>query len=123
MKEDRNQLTSIIGGLALRVIFLEKPSIYIPFKGDFPMVKNFDQKRVIELLQTTRLVKDLPEDVQKKVIRASQMTIMEKEFREDLQNAGVSEDNWRNLDNADKANLLVEWMERNNLSMETLKVN
>lgn len=123
MKEDRNQLTSIIGGLALRVIFLEKPSIYIPFKGDFPMVKNFDQKRVIELLQTTRLVKDLPEDVQKKVMRASQMTIMEKEFREDLHNAGVSEENWRELDNADKANLLVDWMERNNLSMETLKVN
>lgn len=123
MEENRNQLTSFVGGLALRVIFLEKPSIYIPFKGDFPMVKNFDQKEVIELLQTTRLVKDLPEDVQNKVMRASQMALMEKEFREDLKRAGVNEENWKSLDNADKANLLVDWLERNNLSMESLKVN
>lgn len=120
--ETREELTSIIGGLALRVIFEAKPSIYIPFKGKFPMVPSYNMQKTIETLQNTRLVKDLPKDLQQTVIVGAKMAKMQAGFIDALSELGIDEEKWKEMDNSDKANYLIDWMDKNNLGYESLKI-
>jgi len=119
----RYRLVSVLAGKASGYIGIKKLSEIIPFRGKFPMVDDVDMQEYQKAIRSTEMIEDLPEKWQRVVINGARIFDFEESFREYLSEYGLSIDNFLELKNTEKSDKLVDWMERNCISLEMLKLS
>ena len=62
------KLLSIQGGKALQYIFLDKPSVYVPFVGDFPLAQKYQRDLIFKRITENKYLDEIPEEWIKEII-------------------------------------------------------
>lgn len=114
-------LLSRQAGKATAYIFRKKPSQYVPFKGEFPVVPDWRQTQFYELVHSHEYLEDCPEWMQTAVLRGEKMFNIETGFVDFLKSKDVFE-KFHRMSAADKATLLVEFLNKNCLGLDRLKI-
>lgn len=114
-------LLSIQGGRASRYLFEEKPSELIPFKGEFPILEDYQKTSFYKEIQSHMYLDECPEWVQNAVLKGDSIWAMDNGFRIYLQEEGV-ETSFMKMKASEKSTILVKWMNANSLSLERLKI-
>ena len=101
-------LLSIQGGRASGYLFEKKPSELIPFKGEFPILEDYQKTSFYKEIQSHMYLDECPEWVQ-------------NAFPTYLQEEGL-ETSFMKMKASEKSTILVKWMNDNSLSLERLKI-
>lgn len=103
-------------------LFAKKPSSLIPFKGNFPLVEEYREREVYDLIHRHRYLDECPEWFQTVVLQAQEIYFIEKGFKEYLDSCGILKE-FPKMSSADKSTWLVRFMDKNCLGLERLKIN
>lgn len=114
-------LLSVQGGRAATYCFKETPSEYIPFKGKFPIVENYRFNLLHQQIRDHRYLDECEQWVQDAIIKADRIFLMEKRFKEYLEQHGKL-DKFQDLNNSEKATLLVKYMDSDCLGWDSLTI-
>lgn len=115
-------LLSIQGGRVTRYLFTKKPSSLIPFKGNFPILEDYQESAFYKEIQDHAYLEECSEWVQDAVLKGDQMYLIETRFTDYLKKANLS-DKFSSMKSADKATILVNFLDANSLGLERLKIN
>lgn len=119
----KKQLLSIVGGKALNHIFRAVPSIYVPFKGKFPLAEDYQVERFYNIVQSVKYLEDIKEEwIQNIIIQGAKISDIEDGFMAWLSERGKL-NQFPNLTKEEKADLLVKFMDKNCLDLGALKIN
>ena len=99
-----------------------KPSEYIPFKGEFPLVDVYSSDKYNEEIFNHEFLEDCSDWVQKIILQGQQMYLIETDFKDYLKRNGIFE-KFLSMSASDKSTELVRFMNAANLSFERLKIN
>ena len=117
------KILSVQGGKALQYIFLEKPSVYVPFQGTFPLAQNYQKDIILKRIQENQHLDDIPEEwIRDIIVKGEKMYDIEVTFCDYLTQKGNRKE-FSKLKNAEKADLLNEFMSENCISVQFLKIN
>lgn len=119
---NRERMLSVMAGRASRVVTLKRPSDLIPFKGDFPILKIYDQKKYFELIKSTNDINDLPEKFKQIVERGNQIVIFDEDFADYLFKHGLSRNDFQQLSNSEKSDWLINWMSYSGIDFKRLTI-
>ena len=114
-------LLSIQGGRASGYLFEKKPSELIPFKGEFPILEDYQKTSFYKEIQSHMHLDECPEWVQNAVLKGDSIWAMDNGFRTYLQEEGL-ETSFMKMKASEKSTILVKWMNDNSLSLERLKI-
>lgn len=116
------KLLSIQGGKATQFIFKDKPSMYIPFKGDFPLAQNYQTELIYQRIHEHKHLDEIPEEwIRDLIVKGEKMYDIEEGFVNYLEDIG-KKDSFKNLKNAEKADLLMKFLDDNCISIESLNI-
>ncbi len=115
-------LLSIQGGRVTRYLFTKKPSDLIPFKGNFPILEDYQMSAFYKEIQKHMYLDECPEWVQKAVLKGEQIYLIDTSFSNYLKKSGLS-DKFNSMKAADKATILVNFLDNNSLGLERLNIN
>lgn len=115
-------LLSIQGGRVTQYLFSEKPSSYIPFKGNFPLVPEYRTKEVYDIIHSHRYLDECPEWFQTAILHGEQIFLIERGFIQYLTKHGKLE-KFDKMSSADKSTELVKFMNDASLGLDRLKIN
>ena len=99
----------------------EKPSKYIPFKGDFPLLSPALEKEYFKEVTTHTYLDEVEPWVQNIIGHAERIVTIEEGFKDYLEDNHVL-NSYNQMTNADKADWLVRFLNANCLTLECLKV-
>lgn len=115
-------ILSIIGGKATRYIFNDKPSMYIPFKGNFPLAKEYQKEYIIDIIHGTHYFEDIEEEWVKEIIKkGAQIYDIETSFTTYLEKRNIRNE-FLKLPASEKADILAEFMDAECLDMGALRI-
>lgn len=114
-------LLSIQGGRVTRYLFTKKPSDLIPFKGNFPILEDYQTSAFYEEIQKHMYLDECPEWVQKAVLKGDQIYLIETGFSNYLKKSYLL-DKFNSMKAADKATILVNFLDNNSLGIERLNI-
>lgn len=117
----KKNLLSKVASDSASYLFSKKPSTFIPFKGKFPILDDYLYSKWQEEFEKHAYLEDCSEWFQESVAKARRMSTLENGFREYLHDTG-DYDNFTELDASEKADLLVKFLNKNNLTIEYLKI-
>lgn len=103
-------------------LFSKKPSLYIPFKGKFPVVEEYQISKWNKEFNENVFVEDCSEWFQETIAKSRRMEAIENNFIDYLKNIGEF-DTFFKLKADEKADLLVKFMDKNCLDIGSLKIN
>lgn len=115
------KLLSHQAGKATQYIFSKKPSVYVPFKGEFPVVEEWRERDFYDQATSHAYLDECPEWMQKAVIRGEQMYDIDTGFREYLKEEGVY-DKFLKMSASEKSDYLVKFLDKNCLGIDRLKI-
>ena len=115
-------LVSIAAAQANRYIKEKKPSDIIPFKGNFPLLENYKYDKYNDAIFHTEFVEDCPDWVQNVIKKGQRIFLIENGFKDYLRNNGISLITFSKMNNADKADELVRFMNTSSLTLDDLKI-
>ena len=116
------EMLSSLGGKATQYIFKKKPSRYIPFKGDFPLAKEWQHQQITDAIHNHRYLSEIKEvNVQEIISKGAKMYDLENSFTDFLQKIGQL-DGFLKLPADKKADLLVRWMDANCVTTQYLNI-
>jgi len=115
-------LVSTVGTLAKAYLLKKKPSELIPFKGDFPLMKNFEYPHLIEDMDKTMLLSDLKPEYQEAIRKGFQIYLLENGFKEYLENDGTELSKFLSLDNSNKSTKLIDFLNKNCIDFTSLTI-
>ena len=115
-------LLSIQGGRVTRYLFTKKPSELIPFKGNFPILEDYQQSAFYEEIQKHMYLDECPEWVQQAVLKGEQIYLIDTRFSDYLEKANLS-NKFNSMKASDKATILVNFLDNNSLGIERLNIN
>lgn len=118
----RNFTTSVVGGAASRYIDRKRPSELIPFRGEFPMLNELDARKFRKAIQNTLTLDELSPMFQKVATEGQRIAIMESGFRDYLLDRAITPEDFVKLSNSEKSDYLLDWMNTNSISVESLKI-
>ena len=118
----KKNIVSQVAWNAPRYLFNKKPSQYVPFKGKFPIVENYQQTKWQKEFDETLWLEDGSEWFQETVAKARRMEAIEQGFIEFLRQANEYGD-FLQLNASEKADLLAKYMDKNCLDIGALKIN
>ena len=119
----KKTLLSIKGGKALNYIFRKTPSIYVPFKGKFPLAEEHQVEFFYKLVQTEKYFEDIEQQwVQNIIEQGAKIYDIDKGFTNYLESMNKYKI-FPNLTKEEKADLLVKFMDKNCLDLGALKIN
>ena len=101
-------------------VFAKKPNRRIPFKGDFPIVKNWEVSKWREEMDSHIHLDECSEWFQETVAKGMKIESISTAFNEYLNNVGV--DNFDSLKNEEKADWLVRFMNKNCMTLNALRI-
>lgn len=115
----RERLVSVLAGRAIPYLNLKKPSELIPFVGEFPILGAYDFKVYVEEVEKKTTLEQLTPEDQRITLLGNKIALMEKSFKEHLKK---NEINFSNIDSKSKTKHLKEWLEKDGLSLDDLKI-
>lgn len=118
----KERLVSVVGGRANRVVSLAKPSELIPFKGKFPLLEPWQSESFHKAIEETMYIDDLPEDIQSIVMKGNRIVLLEQGFQKYLSEVGLKVSDFLKLSNSEKSNYLIQWMNKDCIDFDQLKI-
>lgn len=118
----KERLVSVVGGRANRVVSLAKPSELIPFKGKFPLLEPWQAESFHKAIEETMYIDDLPEDIQSIVMKGNRIVLLEQGFQKYLSEVGLKVSDFLKLSNSEKSNYLIQWMNKDCIDFDQLKI-
>lgn len=116
------KLLSIQGGKALQYIFLEKPSVYVPFVGNFPLAHEYQRDLIFKRITENEHLDEIPEEwIKEIIVKGETIYDIEMAFMDYLREVNKLKE-FAKLKNSEKADLLVNFMDKNCITMEYLKL-
>lgn len=106
----------------LGIVEQKQPSAFIPFKGDFPLLKPCLEEDYGKEVASSKLLTEVPEWVQDIINKALKIKRMEDGFIEYLKFNGIFNE-FGNMKNSEKATELVRFLNANCMSLEHLQIN
>ena len=114
------QLVSKVGARAMEFVFANKPSDIVPFSGKLPVVPNYQKDKFIEEIESRMYISECSDWVQSAIYKGNEMYQIHYDFSKWLSKTGIGEDNFKAMDNSDKATELVRFLNANSLSLKSL---
>ena len=114
-------MLSVQGGRSARYCFQKKPSEYIPFKGEFPILPEYRVEELYDQIHKHKYLSECEKWAQDAIIKADRIFLMEDGFKKFLQKQNKFDD-FFDLKNNEKANLLVKYMDENCLGWDSLRI-
>ena len=118
----RLRTTSVVGGMASPYINRKHPSALIPFKGDLPMLNDIDTLTFRDAIRETLSLDELSPEFQRVATEGYRIAMMEDGFTRYLRKQGITPGEFVKLSNSDKSDYLLDWMNMNSISLESLKI-
>lgn len=118
----RERKLSVIGGRASKVVALKKPSQLIPFRGNFPLLEQYEIKPYLEAVQSSENIEDLSERFQKVTELGNRIVLLEDGFVRYLAGFNISPDDFMKLSNSDKSDKLMSWLNHDCIDFSQLKI-
>lgn len=113
-------LSSDIGGKALPYIFEEKPSLFVPFKGNFPLAKEYQREVITNAICGTHYFEEIEQEWIKQIIKkGAEIYDIDQSFKTFLGNRTKT---FNSLPASEKADILAEFMDKNCLDMGALRI-
>jgi hypothetical protein len=98
----------------------KRPSIYVPFKGNFPLLKPYQEEEYGELIATKRYLDELPDWAQDIIGKAEKIKAIDDGFKEYLSSNRLLE-TFPKMPNSEKADWLVRFLNASCLTLDSLK--
>lgn len=115
-------LVSIYAGKAERVINSKRPSNLIPFKGDFPLLKQWRRDDWNKILDDIMYVEDCPEWAQDIMIKGARMCDIDDGFTQYLKDNNIPVEDFKKKKSSDKATELMRFFNANSLTIDNLHI-
>ena len=115
-------LVSIAAAQASPYVRDSKPSEYIPFRGEFPLVDAYSSDKYNEEIFNHEFLEDCADWVQKIILKGQQIYLIETDFKDYLKRNGIL-DKFLSMSASDKSTELVRFMNVANLSLERLNID
>lgn len=115
-----DQLVSKVGARAMEFVFSDKPSDIVPFSGKLPVVPNYQKDKFIEEVESHMYISECSDWVQAAIYKGNEMYQIHYDFSKWLSKTGIGEDNFKAMNNSDKATELVRFLNANSLSLKSL---
>lgn len=106
----------------LGVIHLEKPSNFIPFKGNFPLLSVALKEEYYKEVSTSKNIDEVPIWVQDIINKGLKIKRIEDGFKEYLRFNGIF-DEFQSMNNSQKATELFRFLNANCMSLEYLQID
>ncbi|MEG1860855.1 MAG: hypothetical protein RR206_04105 [Bacteroidaceae bacterium] len=119
---ERERLVSVVAGRALYYIDLEVPSKIIPFRGDFPLIKEYQIDDYIKEIESTQFLEDLREEFASKTVKAYRIALLEDGFKRYLKSYNITTSDFLKMSNSDKSDKLLEWMNKDCIDFTSLTI-
>ena len=119
----RERVVSIVGGRASRYVTLKRPSKLIPFKGKFPLLEPYQMEAYSEAIQSTQYMEDLPKEFQDITEKGNRIGIMEDSFKSYLADFNLTPYDFLELNDSDKSDMLMNWLNRDCLDFSQLTIS
>lgn|SRR5574344_320957 len=114
-------LLSQQAGKVTAYIFSDKPSTYVPFKGEFPILPEWRETQFYDLTHSHQYLEECPEWMQTAVLRGEKICDIETGFIQYLKQQGII-DKFNKMSAADKSTHLVSFLDKNCLGLDRLKI-
>lgn len=108
--------------LIRRFVKSKRPSTLVPFKGEFPLIKNYENEQYESDIHNYDEIKDCPEKLQNIMYKGLTMYNIETDFRMYLRNENISEEEFNAKPSADKATELIRFLNGSSLTLESLRI-
>lgn len=119
---ERDRLISVIGGRAVHYVDKKKPSDIIPFNGNLPLLESYEMAAYREAVENTTWLEELSEKFQRVTVIGNNMAIMENSFNEFLKDKDITPEIFVKLSNSEKSDNLITWMNKEGVSIDSLKI-
>lgn len=118
-----DQIVSKIGARAMEFVFESKPSDLIPFSGNLPIVPNYLRDKFEEEVMNKMYISDCSDWVQSAIYKGNDIYNIHYDFLNYLKKSGIGEDNFKKMNNSDKATELIRFLNANSMSLEYLQID
>ena len=119
---EEKMLLSVQGGRVTPYLFTDKPSILIPFKGDFPIVSEFLTEEFYDQIQKNRYLDECENWVQEAVKKGEKIYTVDSAFRNYISDNNMSVEDFLKLSSKEKTEMLKKFMDSECLSLERLVI-
>jgi len=117
------QKVDVVAAVIGRFVKSGRPSDIVPFKGKFPLVKNYENEQYEKDIHTYDEIKDCPEKLQDIMYKGLTMHNIESDFKEYLRNQNIDVESFKAMSSEDKATELVRFFDGSSLSLDALRIN
>lgn len=121
MEDENKTILSKVAGGVLKYITATKPSNIIPFKGDFPIIEEYEIKKFNDEVDKTEYLEDASEWMQRVCSQGNKIRLIEESFIQYLEDHGLTEQ-FENMNVADKSTVLVKFMDKNCLTLDYFRI-
>jgi hypothetical protein len=118
----RNQFTSIRIGKVTSVLYENKPSELLPFKGKFPLVDVNDQKNFLDRTMKAHYFKDCPDDIKLTTKKAEKILFFHNAFCDYLASIAMSHADFKGKNPKTKQDILYDFLFANKLDIGILEI-
>lgn len=119
---ERERMVSVMGGRASKVVTLKKPSALIPFKGKFPLLEPYQEQAYYKAIQGTNNLEDLSKEFQDITEKGNRIVILENGFKEYLAGFNINPEQFQKLNNSDKSDKLMNWLNHDCIDFSQLTI-
>ena len=115
------ELLSKAGYVVMPFIFSDKPSKYIPFKGEFPVLDRCNYDEFNTIVKEKEYVDECPDWMQEAINKGLFMQRLNNAFVEHLHTTDLF-DKWKQMKSSDKATELVRFLDTQCLDLSSLNI-
>lgn len=115
-------MVSVMGGRASKYVTLKKPSQIIPFKGKFPLIEPYQTQAYYEAIQSTDKLEDLSEEFQDVTEKGNRIALLEQGFIEYLAGFNITVESFLKLNNSEKSDKLINWLNHDCIDFSQLTI-
>lgn len=119
---ERERLASIVGGRASKYVDLKKPSELIPFRGRFPLLEPYQVPLYKKAIRDTKYVEELSEEFQKVTEKGNRIALLEEGFLDYLTDYNISKGDFLKMNNSEKSNKLINWLNKDCIDFTQLTI-
>ena len=117
----KEEMVSVVGGRASRYVGREKPSEYIPFKGNFPLLDPIDNFEYKDAIRNTMWMDELSPKFQRIAYAGNRMYIYERSFLDFLRQLNIAPDAFLEKPKWEKEYILRLWMDASCIGSLTIE--
>lgn len=110
-----------LGNEVLGVVSEKVPSIFIPFRGKFPLLNEGLKDEYYSYVSSSKTMDEVPAWVRDIVYKGLKIKRMEDGFKEYLRSNGIF-DKFSKMSNSDKSTELVRFLNANSMDLEHLEI-